>query len=44
MEWTHADSLAVVKIALAVVLGLVGYSVLAWLKKQLQKIIRWILS
>ena len=31
IEWTHIDTLAVVKIALGVVLGLVGYSVLAWL-------------
>ena len=44
MDWTNEDAWSVLKIVLAALLGFLGYAMLAWLKKQLDRLLRWILT
>lgn len=43
MDFHLSDLVDVLKITVAVILGLVGYSILLWAKKGLKRTIRWIL-
>lgn len=44
MAWANADTLGVLKIALVVILGLAGYSILTLLQRGFRQFIWWFLA